>query len=206
MNALKEKKEGTISAMDKRINKKTGKIQKCLSDSGDTEIVMQQIEEECFVRTFDLHLGRLLLLILLIGSAFLGGVCWKENCYRSEEYVSLAALVYPEKEESEAFIMDENGFVFSDSSERYLSSQEIALLKDCEEYSYKDLIRYSINEIYARHGYHFEEGGKYWNHYSLFSWYSEMPKQHVTYEMLNEYERANIDLLVKAEIENGFRK
>lgn len=62
-----------------------------------------------------------------------------------------------------------------------------------------------FNEIYVRHGFLFEEEGKYWEYYNKFEWYSELEKKEVTYDMMNDFERKIIRLLVKIEKEKGYR-
>ena len=56
-------------------------------------------------------------------------------------------------------IFDENGFVFPDSNERYLTEEEVYALNDAEEYDFQTLLGHARNEIYARHGYAFNENG-----------------------------------------------
>lgn len=107
-----------------------------------------------------------------------------------------------ETEEDQTAMVD--GMVFPDSDSRYLSREEIEALKDRSDYSYQQLLRYAVNEIYARHGYKFDEDGQYWPYYNQYSWYSEQDKKIVSEEELNEYERSNVSLLSAIEKENGF--
>ncbi len=106
-------------------------------------------------------------------------------------------------EKTEAF--DNNGFVFSDSNTRSLTKTEVENLKKYTEYSYEDLINFSINEIYARQGGTFKSGGKFEQYYNQYSWYRNIEKKEVTENMLNRFEKNNIDLLVKIAKENGYR-
>lgn len=101
---------------------------------------------------------------------------------------------------------DENGMLFADSASRYLSKEEIERLQENPDYTYQQLLRYAVNEIYARKGYQFLEDGPYWSFYTQFEWYRQTDKHAVTDEDLNEFEKANIDLLVDIEEENGFRE
>lgn len=99
---------------------------------------------------------------------------------------------------------DEDGFIFRNSSREYLGEADLKRLEEISketDYSYKDLIRFGVNEIYARYGYAFEKGGKYEQHYGSYDWYQTMQKGKAAYEQFNIYEKANIDLLVSLENE-----
>lgn len=101
---------------------------------------------------------------------------------------------------------DENGFVFSDSNERYLTEEEVYELNDIEEYDFQTLLGYARNEIYARHGYAFNENGVYYPFYMQYDWYRNMEHHVVSDSELNEYEQANRDLIVAIERKEGYRK
>ena len=55
-----------------------------------------------------------------------------------------------------------------------------------------------INEIYARKGYDFT-GTAYENYFSQKSWYAPVKGKIVQESEINQYEKENIDLLVKLE-------
>ncbi len=59
-------------------------------------------------------------------------------------------------------------------------------------------IRIAINEIYARKGYDFT-GTAYENYFSQKSWYAPVKGKIVQESEINQYEKENIDLLVKLE-------
>ena len=59
-------------------------------------------------------------------------------------------------------------------------------------------IRIAINEIYARKGYDFT-GTAYENYFSQKSWYAPVKGKIVQESEINQYEKENIDLLVKME-------
>lgn len=84
---------------------------------------------------------------------------------------------------------DANGFVFADSSERYLTPEELQGLS-------KEMLAFARNEIFARNGNLFRTD-KYINHYTQYAWYNNMPgKRHdIIPEDLNEIEQANIRLI-----------
>lgn len=102
-----------------------------------------------------------------------------------------------------------DGFLFSDSSTVRLSTSEIRGLRDvaaANGESYRNLLRYAVNEIYARHGYRFEAGLKFDKFYSQFEWYRVLPKQStVAWAEFNEVERYNLGLLLAEEEKNGYR-
>lgn len=128
----------------------------------------------------------------------------------SSSDVAATEIEYSEEEESvveEVVIspFNEDGFIFQDSSENYLDKESIYNLNDFEDYEFKDLLGYARNEIYARHGFAFKKNGKYDNFYTQYDWYNEIEHGAVSDSDLNEYEVANIDLIVQVEEKEGFR-
>lgn len=101
---------------------------------------------------------------------------------------------------------DENGLLFWDSNERYLSEDEIYALKNNEEYDFQSLLGFARNEIYARRGYAFKEDGPYYTFYMQYEWYSNMSHDVFGDEVFNEYEIANRDLIVEIEKREGYRE
>lgn len=97
-------------------------------------------------------------------------------------------------------------FVFPDSNERYLTEEEVYALNDAEEYDFQTLLGHARNEIYARHGYAFNENGIYYPFYMEYDWYRNMEHHVVSDSELNEYEQANRDLIVAIERKEGYRK
>ena len=83
---------------------------------------------------------------------------------------------------------NEAGIVFSNSSDELIDEADIQSLSD-------DELRYAINELYARHGYSFndEELKKY---YEKYDWYhpSIAPEDFST-DMFNDVERENIETM-----------
>lgn len=103
-----------------------------------------------------------------------------------------------------------NGNIFSESSIRKLSDNEIETLKSQSYqyimFSYEDLLDFSINEIYARHGYIFEQNGKYDKFYKKYEWYQKTTKKNnVEWNEFNAAEKYNINKLVEVAEKNGFR-
>lgn len=92
---------------------------------------------------------------------------------------------------------DANGFVFADSSERYLTMDDIANLN-------KDMLGYARNEIFARNGNLFRTD-KYIEHYNSYDWYRNMPGKRYGVEPyeLNPIEQANVNLIREREEQLG---
>lgn len=129
-----------------------------------------------------------------------------EEMLAEEEQAAEADSEMDSKANSD-ILFDENGFIFADSSSRYMDLSEItALEKKAAEngYEYKDVLGFARNEIYARKGHQFNETGKYHPYYSQFEWYNNMPHVTVTEEMLTPIERHNLDLILSIEREYGW--
>lgn len=94
---------------------------------------------------------------------------------------------------------DKNGFLFSDSAERYLTRDEIYALKEVENYKFKQLLEFARKEIYARHGFLFNKKEKYYKFYMQYDWYSGMKHKRlrVVKKELNKYEKKNIKKIKK---------
>lgn len=93
---------------------------------------------------------------------------------------------------STSFRFHPDGFVFPDSSSRYLTESDLA-------YYNKEILGYARNEIFARHGNIFETP-RYRDWYSQFSWYNNLPKKvDVGYADFNDYEIANVELIKQLE-------
>lgn len=90
------------------------------------------------------------------------------------------------------------GCVFPDSSNRYLTDDEIAGLTDGGGYTRSELIRFAINELYARN--HMSFGAADLNAlYSSQSWYANYGyTDRQAWENMNEIERYNLDNLIRA--------
>ena len=101
--------------------------------------------------------------------------------------------------------LDENGFVFGDSSERTLCEEEVAALRGYENPDFQRLVRMAINEIYARHGQVFEAGKTNDVYYRGYTWYDETDKHIVGWEEFNETEKTNLRLLISIEEEYDYR-
>lgn len=104
--------------------------------------------------------------------------------------------------------LNTTGFVFSDSSHTTITEEDISNLKYralASEYTHQELLRFAINEIYARHGHSFSIGGKYSNFYNQFDWYNKLPKKKVLWSDFNSTESTNLNLLLQVEKENGYR-
>jgi len=106
-----------------------------------------------------------------------------------------------------------DGFIFPNSDKIFLTREQLGILHEKSAqsqssgtpYSYRQLLRFSINEIYARKGFQFIQGGEYDLFYSQYDWYNHLEKREAPDSLFNQYEKANVDLLVTIERENGFR-
>lgn len=122
----------------------------------------------------------------------------------SQEQLSGTLQGEEEPETAAAGPFDSNGFIFADSDSRYLTDSEVYALREVEGYEFQDLLGFARNEIYARHGYPFDPEGKYYPYYMQYSWYSDISHQTVEEGNLNDYEKANINLIVRIESEYGY--
>ena len=102
-----------------------------------------------------------------------------------------------------------DGFIFPYSSSTRLTRSEILDLQDVAEVngeSYRNLLRFAANEIYARHGYQFDSSGRFDTFYSQFEWYRSLVKQTIVeWAEFNETERYNLGLILAEEEKNGYR-
>lgn len=105
-------------------------------------------------------------------------------------------------EESNITVFTEDGYVFENSSLEYLDQEDIEDLRslsDSSEFTFLQLLRFSVNEIYARHGYKFVKK-EYYKFYNNYSWYTSLDKVNsVDWEEFNEYEQYNLSLMLKYE-------
>ena len=89
-------------------------------------------------------------------------------------------------------------YVLPDSDMRYLELEEVEALAD---YGGKDLIRLAVNEMYARHGFVFKKP-KNQEYFERKSWYYPQPgltDSYVKEHLFNDYEKANLEMLLKVE-------
>lgn len=129
-------------------------------------------------------LGSFILLIIVAGLVVSG----LRSCGHDAQPVSSDAPGQEPVQTEEPARQEENGFVFSDSDVVLISEEAAENLSD------RDLT-YAINEIYARHGYIFqnEELREY---YEQFSWYTgEISANEFAVECFNEIEMQNWKLL-----------
>lgn len=95
---------------------------------------------------------------------------------------------------------DSSDYIFPDSDSKYLTRSEVENLSQTDN-------RLAINEIYARHGYTYEtEDLK--EYFESKDWYESDPDINQSTwndNMLNDYERANINLLATVAKEKGYR-
>lgn len=82
---------------------------------------------------------------------------------------------------------EDNDYILPDSDKKYLSAEDIKNLS-------KDELAIARNEIFARHGYVFKME-EYKNYFEGKTWYKENPSFSGSESELNEYEKANINLI-----------
>lgn len=125
----------------------------------------------------------------------------------SDAVTTLPSVSVPSQNIPSYFSYD--GFLFPYSSTTRLSTSEIRDLRNvaaANNESYRNLLRYAMNEIYARHGYQFDSGRRFDTFYSQFEWYRSLPKQTtVSWAEFNETERYNLGLILAEEEKNGYR-
>lgn len=92
----------------------------------------------------------------------------------------------------------DSGFLFPDSDTRYLTEDDIISLAQAEGYSEAELLRYAVNEIYARHHYLFTTE-KYANFFNAYDWYDGYLSADDACALFNSIEHRNIATLLKAE-------
>lgn len=114
----------------------------------------------------------------------------KEAAEEEEEEEDEEELV----EEEETVAVDENAdYILEDSSNRYYSKEELSSLT-------KEQLAIARNEIYARHGYIFQKNQKMKEYFEKKSWYKGTIKSSDFKDsMLNQYEKANVELIVELE-------
>lgn len=95
------------------------------------------------------------------------------------------------------------GMVFPDSNERYLTDRDIDSLNEIAGYTERELLRYAINELYARHNYLFQTK-KYADHYNKYGFDGYYDAE-TAVAHFNEYERANLLFLCNIEKARGYR-
>lgn len=97
---------------------------------------------------------------------------------------------------------EKTGYTFAKADSEVLKEEDLRKIYDQEkligEVSPAYSIRIAINEIYARKGYDFT-GTAYENYFSQKSWYAPVKGKIVQESEINQYEKENIDLLVKLE-------
>ncbi len=93
---------------------------------------------------------------------------------------------------------EESDYIFEQSSSEYLSRSDLEGLTEQE-------LSYARNEIYARHGRRFQDAGLQ-SYFDSKEWYSgTIDPEDFTESMLNEYEKANTELILEYEKDRGYR-
>ncbi len=115
-------------------------------------------------------------------------VVYNSESYNHEDNVDGSTKSQPAQTSDEP--AGEAGIIFPDSSSVLIDEADARALSDEE-------LRYAINELYARHGYIFndEELAAY---YSQFDWYEGTVKSSdFTLDMFNDIEQKNVEMLQK---------
>ena len=130
----------------------------------------------------------------------------EEAAKQAEEEAEKRAEEKEEEEARKQALEDEQkvlagDYILSESSSRYYSEEELSSLTDKE-------VLFALNEIYARKGRIFT-GEEFRRYFESKSWYNgTIPAEEFDAnqnERFNEYEKANINLLVKIAEQRGIR-
>lgn len=130
-----------------------------------------------------------------------------ENIELGEGWCDYEGTVSVSKENSSVievleFATGEKDYLVSDSDSHFLDSEEVSnysilgILDNCKHSMvYQTAINLAINEIYAKMGYDFK-GTRFEEYFINTSWYNQIPKKSISESDMNQYQKANIDLLV----------
>lgn len=91
-----------------------------------------------------------------------------------------------------------SGFLFPDSDKRILTEADILSLSDVEGYDEAELLRYAVNEIYARHHYSFSSE-MFASFFRGYCWYDGYLSAEDACALFNSIEQQNLAFLLKAE-------
>ena len=141
-------------------------------------------------------------LIVLIVGIVVGVVFLRNRDLSSENGESVSQTETEDVTVSgELILFSVDGFIIEESSTRYITREDLDKIERLStefQVSYKDLIDFAINEIYARYGCEFTFRTKFADFYNQYDWYLYMEKvSNVKFYMFNEYEQYNIILLVE---------
>lgn len=152
-----------------------------------------------------------IIIVLILSAAAVGAHHYSDN-YTVERPAAIQAEMVQDTQDEKVFEepleayypIDENGFVFSMSDQMLLSEEDVLELATDEYVGFQRLLRMSVNEIYARHGHIFIEGGINDTHYRQYDWYNATYKHKVEWEEFNDIEKANLRLLLSIEEYYGY--
>lgn len=152
-----------------------------------------------------------IIIVLILSAAAVGAHHYSDN-HTVETPIAIQAelaqdtqnTMFFEEPQEAYYPIDENGFVFSMSDRILLSEEDVMELATDEYVGFQRLLRMSVNEIYARHGHIFIEGGINDTHYRQYNWYNETYKHEVEWEEFNDIEKANLSLLLSIEKYYGY--
>ncbi len=105
----------------------------------------------------------------------------------NEEYSDYKYEDLDEEYSDESEYKKDNNYIIEDSDSRYLSEDELSGYR-------REGLKYIKNEIYARHGYVFEDN-EYQEYFDKKSWYKRDYSFEGKWEDFNLYEKANIELI-----------
>lgn len=86
------------------------------------------------------------------------------------------------------------------TSVQYLIDSDTRQLTEEELWQWdRESLHFMFNEIFARHGFTFDEGGSFFNHFNSLAWYQSTPKvdDQTAYGMTTELEWRNYNLIKK---------
>lgn len=172
----------------------------------DSTIEIATYEMERIGTSFTISFGKILVIILIVIFCSLTFFLATHNNATETDKTYLED--YNTVFDKDGVIFSPEGFVFPESSTQYITSNDLdnlVVISNESDYTYQELLRFAVNEIYARHGYQFAPGGRFDAFYSQYQWYVESIKADVTWDMFNDYECHNLNLIINEEERNGYR-
>ncbi len=88
--------------------------------------------------------------------------------------------------------LDRYGKIFLDADKRPLTEEDLLLLQNDPVYSYKELLGYAVNSLYAAHGFDYRNNAKYQEKFDGQPWYHpKTTDEEQVVSKMNGYENQN---------------
>lgn len=120
------------------------------------------------------------------------------DAQENERMASIDTSPSPTETYNTTSLWKESGFLFPDSDTRCLDENDVLSLSLIEGYTEAELLRFAVNEIYARHHYSFTTD-KYIQFFNSYDWYSGYLGAEDAAALFNSTEHQNIAFLLKIE-------